>query len=172
MTAPSRRPQDRAPDLVRDPVEVARFVERLGSTLTSLGLQRVPSRVFAALMADDDGRMTSAELATTLRLSPASISGAVRYLTQMRMIHREREPGSRRDVYVVADDQWHDTLLNTDHVYGPLEAAFAEGVPAVGVDTPAGRRIAISVEFLKFIREELHDVADRWQARQDATSGP
>ena len=163
MTAPrARRPRVEP----RDDVAAAAFVERLGSTLAALGMQRVPARVFAALMADEDGRMTSAELAAGLRLSPASISGAVRYLTQMRMIHREREAGTRRDVYVIADDQWHDTLLNTDQVYGRLAAAFADGIPAVGgADTPAGRRVRTSVEFLEFIIEEMAGIADRWDNR-------
>ena len=45
------------------PEPQAEFVERMGSALTEAGLARLPSRVFAALLVDDDGRMTSAELA-------------------------------------------------------------------------------------------------------------
>lgn len=166
MTHPDARPPAAAPP-ARDEVAAAAFVERLGSTLTALGMQRVPARVFAALMADEDGRMTSAELAVALRLSPASISGAVRYLTQVRMIHREREAGTRKDVYVIADDQWHDTLLSTDEVYGRLASAFADGIGAVGgPDSPAGRRVRTSVEFLQFIIKEMAGIAERWDASQ------
>ena len=43
-----------------------RYVERMGTALTDAGLQRLPSRVFAALTVDDDGRMTSAELVDAL----------------------------------------------------------------------------------------------------------
>ncbi|WP_278255892.1 hypothetical protein [Nocardioides convexus] len=43
------------------PTQRAEFVERLGGALTSAGLARLPSRVFAALLVDDDGRMTAAE---------------------------------------------------------------------------------------------------------------
>ncbi len=151
--------------------DVARFVERLGTTLTSLGMQRVPARVFAALMADDDGRMTSADLMRELRLSASSVSGAVRYLSEMRMIHREREPGTRRDVYVVAQDQWHFTLLGADRTYGRLKVAFADGVSAVGgADSPAGRRIETSVRFLDFMTEELRGIADRWAAVESAAA--
>jgi predicted transcriptional regulator len=164
---PRREPARAAAPSARDEAASTQFVERLGSTLTDLGMQRVPSRVFAALMADEDGRMTSAELATALRLSPASISGAVRYLTQMRMIHREREVGTRKDVYVIAADQWHDTLLNTDQIYGRLAAAFAEGIGAVGgPDSDAGRRVSTSVEFLEFIIKEMAGIADRWDRRR------
>src|SRR4051794_1974188 len=81
-------------------------VEHLGGALANAGLARLPARVFAALMATPDGRLTSAELATVLEVSPAGVSGAVRYLSQLRMIRRERERGSRRDLYVVMDDAW------------------------------------------------------------------
>ena len=43
-------------------------------------MPRLASRVFARLLADDDGRMTAAELTESLDVSPAAISGAVRYL--------------------------------------------------------------------------------------------
>ncbi|MFD1046977.1 CoA-transferase, partial [Kibdelosporangium lantanae] len=39
-----------------------------------------------------------------LQVSPAAISGAVRYLTTVNMISREREPGSRRDSYALNPD--------------------------------------------------------------------
>ena len=70
----------------RDEVAVRRFVERLGSVLHAAGLPRLPSRVFAVLMADEDGTMTAAELADALAVSPAAVSGAVRYLQQVRMM--------------------------------------------------------------------------------------
>ena len=41
---------------------------------------RMPARAFAAILAADDGRRTAAELAELLEVSPAAVSGAVRYL--------------------------------------------------------------------------------------------
>jgi hypothetical protein len=151
----------------------SRFVERFGSALTAAGLARLPARVFAALLADDDGRMTAAELGEALDVSAASVSGAVRYLQQVRMIHRERERGSRRDVFVVADDAWHDAMINSAEVYGPLRAVLAEGVDLVGGErTDAGARIALSVEFLAFLSAELEGVARRWEDHRDALQKP
>ena len=46
-------------------------MERFGSALTDSGMPRLPARVFAALLADDDGRMTATELADALGLPPA-----------------------------------------------------------------------------------------------------
>ena len=147
--------------------DVRGFVERLGSALTDAGMPRLPARVFAALLADDDGRMTSAELATALDVSPASVSSAVTYLARVHLLHREREPGTRRDVYVVRDDAWHDAMINSRLVYLPILAAIASGVTAVGgPTTPAGARLALSMEFLEFLTEEMEQVGRRWDARR------
>ena len=68
----------------------------------------------------------------SLEVSPASVSGAVRYLSQVLFLHREREPGTRRDVYVVREDAWHDAIVNMRRTYAPIQAAIASGVDAVG----------------------------------------
>lgn len=145
----------------------ARFVERFGSALTAAGMQRLPSRVFACLLAQDSGRMTAAEIGEALSVSPASVSGAVRSLQQLRMIHREREPGSRRDVYVVSDDAWHDVMMNSAGVYAPLTSSLREGVDLVGgTGTQAGSRLALSIEFLEFVTAEMGQLAERWEKRR------
>jgi hypothetical protein len=149
--------------------DVRGFVERLGSALTDAGMPRLPARVFAALLADDDGRMTSAELATALEVSPASVSSAVTYLARVHLLHREREPGTRRDVYVVRDDAWHDAMINSRLVYLPILATIASGVSAVGgPGTAAGSRLALSMEFLEFLTEEMEQVGRRWEARRSS----
>ncbi len=151
----------------RDDRAVAAFVERLGGVLAAAGLPAMPSRVFAVLMADEDGRMTAAELAEALAVSPAAISGAVRYLQQVRMLRRERERGSRRDVFVVLDDAWHDMMISHEQAYLPIRDAIASGVAGVGGSgTTAGARLALSVEFLEFISAEMDRIATRWEARR------
>ncbi len=143
------------------PVEV---VERLGGALADLGMQLQPSRVFAALLATEAGRLTSAQLVEVLHVSPAAVSGAVRSLMQVRMVRRERERGSRRDVYVVQDDAWHDVLVHKEHVYAPLVAALSAAHDGVGASTRAGERLQLSVEFLEFVQREMDGMAVRWEA--------
>ena len=151
----------------RDEVAVRRFVERLGSVLHAAGLPRLPSRVFAVLMADEDGTMTAAELADALAVSPAAVSGAVRYLQQVRMIRRERERGSRRDTFVVMDDAWHDMMISHELAYLPIRDAMAAGVAGVGgPSTAAGARLSLSVDFLEFISAEMDGIAARWEAHR------
>src|SRR5215204_5264783 len=101
-----------------------RFVERMGGALTSAGMARLPSRIFAALLIDEDGRMTAAEIGAALGVSPAAVSGAVRSLGDIGMLRRERERGSCRDIFVVEDDAWHDTLMRADQIYAPMQSAL------------------------------------------------
>ena len=147
------------------------FVGRMGGALTQAGLPRVPSLVFAALLVDDDGRMTSAELAEALEVSPASVSGAVNYLARVGMLRRERERGSRRDVYVVDEDAWHGAMMRRDQLYAPMIAALSSGMRLLGPDSPAHDRLLLTREFLNFLNEELADLPERWDKRRAEISG-
>ncbi|MEU3493563.1 GbsR/MarR family transcriptional regulator [Kitasatospora cineracea] len=150
----------------RDPAVVAEFVERFATILVDAGFPRMPARVLTALLTSDSGRLTSAELGELLRVSPAAVSGAVRYLAQVDLVGREREPGSRRDRYRVHDHVWYEATANRDRTLLRWEAGLADGVEALGADTPAGRRLADSLEFFGFLRVELADMMRRWRERR------
>jgi hypothetical protein len=146
-------------------------VERLGAALTQAGMPRIPSLVLAALLVDDDGRMTAPELAAALEISAGSVSGAVKYLGQLGVVRRERERGSRRDVYVVEDDAWHGALMQTDQLYAPIIVALGYGVAAVGDDSPARHRLELTLEFLEFVSAEMATLRERWDARHRDRAG-
>ena len=145
-----------------------RSVEQLGAALAEAGMPSLPSRVFAALLVDDDGRMTSHELTEVLGVSPASISGAVKYLSHLQMLRRERERGSRREVYVVDDDAWHGLMLRRDHLYAPILRALQTAVDERGSHSPAYRRLMLTGEFLRFVDVEMAAMTDRWAAHRAA----
>ena len=147
------------------PAAVVAAVEHLASALSEAGLAPLPSRVWAALLSDPDGRMTAAELSGSLQVSAAGVSGAVNYLAQVGFIRREREPGSRRDVYVAMEDVWHAMLLRSDQTYAPIIRALDEGV-AAAIDDQARERLEESREFLGFVAEEMALMAKRWEARK------
>jgi hypothetical protein len=151
----------------RDDVAVAEFVEQFAASLTRAGMPRMPARVFAALLVSDSGRLTAAELAERLRVSPAAISGAVRYLAQVNYLRRERDPQARRDVIVLYENAWYEASLRTNPLLSGLEADLADGVRAVGEDTPAGARMAKSRAFLEFFDGEMSKMMTRWRARED-----
>ncbi|AYL37263.1 MULTISPECIES: GbsR/MarR family transcriptional regulator [Streptomyces] len=155
----------------RDPEAVSRFVEHFAAQLVEAGLPRMPARVFAALLASDTGVLTSAELGERLQISPAAVSGAVRYLAQQHMVSREREPGSRRERYRVHGDQWYEALTNREAVIKRWEDALREGVTSLGAATPAGRRLAETLAFFEFVEKEIDTMMDRWRAHREERFG-
>jgi predicted transcriptional regulator len=149
------------------PSDVDRFVERFALLLADAGLGRMPSRVFGALLVTDDGRLTAGELADTLRVSPAAISGAVRYLVQVGLIVRRRDPGERRDHYEVTDDLWYEAYANRDTQMKVWAEVMAEGVAAVGAGTKAGWRLETSRRFFEFLREQIPELMRKWRELQE-----
>lgn len=162
---------DGVPQPAREPEAVSRFVERFAAQLVEAGMPRMPARVFAALLASDTGGLSSADLGEQLKISPAAVSGAVRYLSQQHMVSREREPGSRRDLYRVHSNQWYEVLASRDGVLKRWEEALREGVDNLGAATPAGRRIAETLAFFQFVETEYAGLMERWRIRREELFG-
>ncbi|MEU8521944.1 MarR family transcriptional regulator [Streptomyces sp. NBC_01216] len=146
---------------------VSRFVERFAAELTEAGMQRMAARVFAALLASESASLTSAQLAEQLRISPAAVSGAIRYLSQVSMVSRERDPGTRRERYVLHNELWYETFTRRDQVLTRWEKVLRDGAETLGPDTAAGARTAETAEFFAFLQEEMLGMMDRWRARRE-----
>jgi len=69
------------------------YAERTAALLHRTGFPRMPARVLMALTVAESG-LTAAELAERRDVSAAAISGAVRYLQTLAMIHRFPNPGA------------------------------------------------------------------------------
>jgi predicted transcriptional regulator len=122
------------------------------------------ARVFVALLVSDDGRRTAAELAEMLRVSPAAVSNAVRYLQQVRLVAREREPGERRDHYrVYSGDTRYEVITRRDEMLTHWQEDLREGIEAVGADTPAGKRLEETRLFYEFMHGELPLLIEKWR---------
>jgi DNA-binding transcriptional regulator GbsR (MarR family) len=154
--------------VARSEEAVARFVEQLALVLTNAGVPRMPARVFSALLATDEGKLTAAELAATLHVSPAAISGAVRYLDQVHLVTKARDPGERRDHYEVAGDVWHEAFTNQDKLFETLKQSLGAGIEAVGPDTPAGVRLDRTMRFFEFLREAYPRLMEEWRAKEQS----
>jgi hypothetical protein len=150
----------------RDGDARARFVERFAGLLTDAGWPRMPARVFACLLADNDGRLTAGELAARLQVSPAAISGAVRYLRQIGLLRRERDPGSRSDHYRLEQDPWYESIVQRMSQLRRWEDGLAEGVDLLGIETAAGYRLEESRAFFAFLRAEMPALMQRWRAQR------
>ncbi|WP_395856007.1 GbsR/MarR family transcriptional regulator [Cystobacter fuscus] len=154
----------------RDEAAVGRFVERFALALSDDGFPRMPARVFVGLLVSDQETRTAAELAQQLRVSAAAISGAVRYLVQVGMVMREREPGQRSDHYRVSSNAWYEALARRDQMLLRFEQGLREGIDAVGAESVAGLRLEESRQFFDFVRGEMPRLLAQWRELR-ATKG-
>ena len=139
------------------------YIERFAAVLVAAGFPPMPARVFVALLVTESGRLSAAELAERLQVSPAAVSGAVRYLIQIGLVHKERVPGSRRDYYRMPGNMWDNLLRMRDQVMSRWAAMVREGLDLVGRDTEAGARMAEQAAFLDFAAREMADLLTRWE---------
>jgi len=126
----------------------------------------MPALIFVALLATDSGRLTADELATQLGVSRAAVSGAVKYLTHLGLVSRERQPGTRRHLYVMQDPTWYELVARREQLLERWIATTRTGVDALGGETPAGARLIESLRFLEFAREDLSAMLERWARRR------
>ena len=138
-------------------------VEHLAMIMTESGLPRMPARVFAYVLVDDAEAYTAGELSDGLGVSPAAISGAVRYLVQVGMLAKQRFPSDRRDHYRIFDDDLFGTMI--DQQVPLLERwvdGFTKALETIGPDTPGGRRLAEGVLFFEFMQRDRVELQRRW----------
>jgi len=140
-------------------------VERFALQLTDAGMPRMPARIFAYLIIDDADDATAGELVDRLRVSPAAVSGGLRYLVQAGLLVRERRPGARRDHYRLHNDIWYETYLQRIDVLRRWEDLLSETIDAVGPDK-APASLLETREFMAFVRDEYPGMMERWRAHR------
>ncbi|MFD8630828.1 MarR family transcriptional regulator [Streptomyces sp. NPDC059533] len=157
----------------RDPQTLRGFEQRFTEVLVDSGLPRMVAGVLGCLYTTDTGSLTAGELAERLRVSPASVSKAVGYLTTQGLIRRERDAGGRRDRYVIDEDIWFHSLEESSRLNSALADVAREGAGLLGADTPAGGRLDCMGRFLGHVGEDLARAARYWRqvfAARRATS--
>lgn len=144
----------------------AQFVEDVSVFMSGMGIPRMPSRVFSLLLSSDEETLTAAELAERLEVSPAAISGAVRQLTQLRMVRRSRRPGERKDRFGIAPHVWEDMMSMESTAYSPLITMCDQALEQVDFGEASRRRIEDTRDFMAFLLEQMPLLMDKWRSQR------
>ncbi len=140
--------------------------EQAAAMMTAAGMPRMAARVMMALVGSPDDGYSAAQLADRLGVSAAAVSGAVRYLQQLHMVHRISRPGDRRDRYDLIDDGWHSVLLANTPLYLRL-ADFIERIADENTVAPSSARRAHEMaDFFRFLATRLPTLLDEWEAER------
>jgi DNA-binding transcriptional regulator GbsR (MarR family) len=145
-----------------------RVVEQLGLLLSEIGMPRMPARVFAYVLAEDADRYTARELAEGLRVSPAAISGAVRYLVQAGLVDKGREPESRSDHYRIYDDDvWSAILTQRIPLLERWAGMLADAVEQLPEGSRGRRRLRETEAYYRFAAKASVTMIEQWREQKD-----
>jgi DNA-binding transcriptional ArsR family regulator len=147
---------------------IADFRERFAQIMVESGMPRMAARVYAALLVTDSGKLSAAELAERLGVGASAISGAVKYLVQVRLVERGREPGTRHDFCRIHEHTWSHFVSQSDPVLVRVQAGADEGTALLGLDSLAGQRLDETRRFFAFLREEIEQSMAKWRRLQAA----
>jgi DNA-binding transcriptional regulator GbsR (MarR family) len=140
--------------------------EQAAAMMTAAGMPRMPARVMMALVGSPDAGYTAAELAERLGVSAAAVSGAVRYLQAIHIIHRLPHHGDRRDRYDIRDGGW-DVVITANM---PLYERLADVVDRIADENTAAPQSAIRArdmsEFFRFLARRMPQLLDEWHAER------
>ncbi|KOU18108.1 MarR family transcriptional regulator [Streptomyces sp. WM6372] len=155
----------------RDPEAVHELEERFTALMVGTGLPRMTARVLTCLYVTDHGSLTATELAQRLKVSPASISKAVGELEQQELIRRERDPGRRRDRYVIDADAWFRGWMASARQNTVLADFARQSARTLGATTPAGTRMQDIGQFFEHVGQAMIRAAEEWRRGSAATTG-
>ena len=140
-------------------------MERLGQTMESMGIPRMPARVFAFILADDQSCYSAAELARGIEVSLAAISGAVRYLTDTHLVVRERNPAGRGDLFRVRDgDIWGTIQAARLPMLDRIIESVHDAVDLLPPGSAGRARVEETRDYFTFIRDDARGLEERWRA--------
>ncbi|MFE9484421.1 DUF480 domain-containing protein [Streptomyces spororaveus] len=147
----------------RDPEAVLELEEQFTAMMVATGLPRMTARVLTCLYVTDGGSLTATELTERLQVSPASVSKAVGELEQQELIRRERDPGRRRDRYVIDADAWFRGWMASARQNAMLADFTLRGAQVLGTTTPAGTRMQDMGHFFEHVGRTMIEAAEQWR---------
>lgn len=145
--------------------DARRYADQLAAQLDTAGFPRMPARTLMALLTSPTGELTAEQISHVLDVSPAAVSGAIRYLQSVQVVRVGSLPGTRRRLYSLAPN-WYTVTLTRLSMYGELSEFTRHRPPSVGPDTPAGQRVQEMADFYAFLNRKFPELLHEWNEQR------
>ncbi|MDN5892557.1 MAG: MarR family transcriptional regulator [Nocardioides sp.] len=142
------------------------FVDDISAYFSAVGFPRMAARVFAHLLGTDQETLTARDLADQIGVSPAAISGAVRYLGQVALIRRTRSPGERKDRFGLGTNVWESAMTAEQAAFPPLITMCEQALSDVDFAAGPRARIEEARDFMRFMQAEMPLLMEKWRAQR------
>ena len=137
-----------------------RFVEDVARLLIPWGVPPVAARLYGYLLLSP--RSVSLDQITAgLGISKSSASVAARLLESYMLARRHSEPGTKRALYVVADD-YEAMIRQQNRLLDALAGQLSAGA-GIAASKAASARLEEMADFYRVMRGAMEDAMSRWK---------
>ncbi|HEX8991380.1 MAG TPA: hypothetical protein VF784_06845 [Anaerolineales bacterium] len=158
---PSRRkPASATPRLTP---ELHRFIEHMGGYFESAGVPRIGGLILGLLILAH-APLSAEEIASTLKVSRASVSTNFRILATVGLAERFTSHADRTTYYVFPDTAWEQLMAMTIRRVAVFKQIVAEGLRALPEQDAAHNRLILANEYSDWQIEAIQKVMDEWRA--------
>jgi hypothetical protein len=151
---------DHTSDVLPDK-DTREFSDELAALLDAAGFPLMPARTLMALLTSPTGELTADQISEVLDVSPAAVSGAIRYLQSVQVLRVGSLPGTRRRKYALASN-WYTATLTRLSLYDEFSGLAQHRPPSIGPGTLAGRRVQEMAEFYAFLNRKFPELLSEW----------
>lgn len=138
------------------------YGDQLAGLLEEAGFPRMPARVLMTFVTSESGDLTADQIAQTLGISPAAVSGAIQYLRSTQLVRVGSLPATRRRIYTL-NPAWYTVTLSRATMYGEIQELVREIPAELGPDTAAGKRVAEMADFYAYLARRFPEILEEWR---------
>jgi DNA-binding transcriptional regulator GbsR (MarR family) len=137
-----------------------RFVEDVARLLIPWGVPPVAARLYGHLLLCPSP-VSLDQITEDLGISKSSASVAARLLESYTLARRHREPGTKRALYIVADD-YEAMIRQQNQLLNALAEQLTAGTRIVA-SKEVNARLEKMAEFYRVMRGAMDDAMRRWK---------
>ncbi|MFF2851903.1 GbsR/MarR family transcriptional regulator [Streptomyces sp. NPDC058001] len=151
-----------------DAARVQEWVEQVGTWfMQQSGWPPIMGRTLAWLMVSDPPEQNPAQIAAAVHASRASLTSALRLLTEARMIQAVTRSGDRSTYYRVAPDAWAAMLRRRLESIASFSDITDEGLGLFPQGARRAERLREAHRVFEWLNVEAEPLLKRWDAVRD-----
>ncbi len=165
-SSPSHRSSRRKPARLTPRItpDLQRFIEHMGGYFESAGVPRIGGLILGLLILAHEP-LSAEEIASTLKVSRASVSTNFRILATAGLAERFTSHADRTTYYVFPDTAWEQLMAMTIRRVMVFKQIVAEGLRALPQRDAAHDRLIIANEYSDWQIEAIQKVMDEWRSQ-------
>jgi hypothetical protein len=159
------KPTEKDPQtLILDPA-LSNFIENISRYFESYGIPRIGGRIMGLLMVTQEP-LSAERIASTLKVSLASVSINLRFAQQIGLAQKVSFPGDRVTYYVFPESGLEGTLAIEIQGLGVMKRLIGQGLAALPPGEAASDRMKGLAEWADFLIKVWENALVEWRARQ------